>query len=246
MNNSTFLGLLELGLTEKEAQIYLSGIKIGPATAQRLAQESEIKRATVYPYIESLVAKGLFHVEVNGVRKLFIPEPPEKLATLLDSKKQMLMNIMPLLVQDYTHSSPSTNIIKMYYGLPGIKLIYDDILNHLHDGDEYLVVSDQHKWHALDPLYFENFILQRSKLNLVIKLLLQDNLHAREFKQKEHQYNEQIKLIPQNIDLRINMIILPSKVIITQTVEPLLAILIENPNVAAMNKVLFNIIWEMI
>lgn len=38
--------------------------------------------------------------------------------------------------------------------------------------------------------------------------------------------------------------ILPTKVIIVQIIEPLLVILIENPNVAAMNKTWFTILWE--
>lgn len=246
MNNQTYIGLLELGLPDKEALLYLSALKMGPATAQQLALESELKRSTVYPYIDALVEKGLFHIEINGTRKLFIPESPDKLSILLDRKKQILSKIMPLLVQDYVHSSPSTNTIKMYYGLSGIKLIYDDILTSLNDGDEYFVISDQKKWHELDPHYFENFILKRAKLNLVIKLLLQENPHSRKYKNKEDQYHERIKLIPKNIDLNINMVILPTKVVIVQIVEPLLAILIENPNVAAMNKTLFNVMWEIL
>lgn len=246
VNNQLLSGLFALGLTEKEASLYLSAIRIGPATAQRLAQESEIKRATVYPHIESLISKGLFHVEMRGVRKVFIAEPPERLSVLLDAKRQVLMNILPALVQEYTHASPTANTIKIYHGLAGIKLIYEDILNHIHDGDEYLVISDQEKWYALDPSYFELFIKKRAKLNLKVKLLLKDTRHSREFLKKQHQYNEEIRLFPKHIDININMVILPDKVIITQIVEPVMVIYIENPNVAAMQKVVFNTLWEMI
>lgn len=246
MNNQLLSGLLALGLTEKEASLYLSAIRIGPATAQRLSQESDIKRATVYPHLESLISKGLFHVEMRGVRKVFIAEPPEKLGGLLDVKRQVLMNIMPALVQEYTHASPTANTIKIYYGLAGIKLIYDDILNHINNGDEYLVISDQEKWYSLDPAYFESFIKKRARLNLNIKLLLQDSVHAREFLNKQYQYNEEIKLFPKHIDININMVILSNKVIITQIVDPVMVIYIENPNVAAMQKIVFNTLWEMI
>ena len=153
---------------------------------------------------------------------------------------------MPLLVQSYVQSSPANNTIKMYYGLSGIKLIYDDILSTLKDGDEYLVISDQQKWHALDPAYFEEFIVKRAKLNLVIKLILQETAHARQYKKKEDQYRENIKFIPSSMDLSINMVILPTIVMMVQLVEPVLAILIENPNVAAMNRVLFDIIWGIL
>lgn len=246
MKNQSIYGLVELGLTEKEAQLYQAALKSGPATAQILSLESGLKRATVYGCIESLIERGLLHIEIKGVRKLFIAESPNKLAALLDRKKQILTNIMPQLVQDYLHSSPPINTIKMYHGLPGIKLVYDGILSTLTPGDEYLVISDQKKWHALDPKYFEEFIQQRAKLGLIIKLILQNNKHARIYKKKDTRYQEKIKLLPENIDLNINMVIFSQKVLITQTVEPLLAILIENQNVAAMNKILFNTIWELL
>jgi sugar-specific transcriptional regulator TrmB len=244
--NQIHSGLLELGLSDKEAQLYLSAIKLGAATAQRLAQESELKRATVYPHIDSLIAKGLFHVEMRGVRKVFIPEPPEKLVKLLEMKKQTLVNILPMLTEVFVHASPANSSIKIYYGISGIKLVYDHILDSLNEGDEYLVISDQKKWFSIDPIYFDSFIKRRAKLFLDTKLLLQDNDHAREFKSREDQYHERIKLIPKNIDIKINMVILNNKVVITQLVDPVMVTLIENPNMAEMIKVLFNIIWELI
>lgn len=246
MKNQSISGLIELGLTEKEAQLYKAALKTGPTTAQILSLESGLKRATVYDCIESLIEKGLLHIEIKGVKKLFIAESPNKLVSFLDQKKQILTNIMPQLMQDYLHSSPPTNTIKMYHGLSGIKLVYDNILPALQSGEEYFVISDQKKWYDLDPNYFEEFIKKRAKHNLITKLILQDTEHARSYKAKESQYGEKIKLLPKNIDLKINMVTFSQKVLITQTVEPLLAIIIENPNVAAMNKVLFNTIWELL
>ena len=80
MNTPIIPGLTALGLTEKEAQLYQAALKSGPATAQILSLESGLKRATVYGCIDSLIAKGLLHIEIRGVRKLFIAEPPEKLS----------------------------------------------------------------------------------------------------------------------------------------------------------------------
>lgn len=246
MQNQTISGLIELGLTEKEAVLYLSALKTGPTTAQTLALESGLKRATIYGLLDSLTSKGLLHTEIKGVRKLFVVESPEKLASLLEKKKQVLTTIMPSLVQDYLHTSSTANSIKMYHGLSGIKLIYDQILDTLKEGDDYFVISDQSKWYALDPDYFETFIKKRATLNLIVKLILQDSEHGRIYQVNEEQYRQKIKFLPKNMNLNINMVIYAQNVLLVQTVEPFLAILIENPNVAAMNKVLFNTIWELL
>lgn len=244
--NQSITGLVELGLSEKEAQFYHAALKNGPTTAQVLALDSGLKRSTVYSCIESLAAKGLLHIEIDGKRKLFIAEPPEKLVSLLERKKQILNNLMPQLVQDYIHSSPPNNSIKIYHGLAGIKVVYDGILTTLKEKDDYLVISDQQKWYALDPDYFDEFIQKRALLKPTIKLILQNTEHAKKFQCKQQYYHEQIKLLPKNIDLNINMVIFGNKILITQIVEPLLAMIIENKNVAAMNKILFNIIRELL
>lgn len=247
MEKKITANLIALGLSDKESALYYSALKLGPATAQRLSLESGIKRATVYGCIDSLIAKGLFHIEVKGTRKLYVPETPEKLSSLLDQKKQLLAEIMPQLVQNYMHSAASSsNAIKIYQGLNKIKLVYDQILETLKEDDEYLVISDQQKWHALDANYFEEFIKKRASMNLIIKIILQDTAHAKKYKEKEDQYNEKIKMLPKHIELNTNMVILPNKVIIVQTVEPLMAIVIENVNIAAMNKTLFHTIWSLI
>lgn len=242
VDKAQFSALIELGLSEKEAQVYLAALKRGGATAQLLSLESGIKRATVYGCIESLIAKGLLHTEIKGVRKLFIPETPAKLAALLEQKKQVLANIMPQLTQQYLHAAPNINTIKIYHGLTGIKSIYDHILDELQPNDEYLVISDHQKWLQLDSAYFDNFTKKRDKIGLILRLILKDTRLAKDYKKK---VKEKIKILPGHIDLNVNMVILPSKVIILQTIEPLLAIVIENQSIAAMNKALFNIIWEL-
>lgn len=246
MNHQSIPALTELGLSEKEAMLYTAALRRGAATAQVLALESGLKRATVYGCIESLIEKGLLHIEVSGVRKLFIAESPEKLAALLERKKQILTNVMPQLVQDYLQRSSNDNSIKMYQGLSGIKLVYDNLLIDLQQGEDYLVISDQKKWYDLDPVYFEAFIQKRANYRLNTKLILQDNSHAKQFQKKQNDYREIIKLLPKEVNLNINMVIVGNKTIITQTVEPLLAILIVNTNVAAMNRILFNTIWALI
>ena len=79
-----------------------------------------------------------------------------------------------------------------------------------------------------------------------IRLLLQDSPSARRNKPLEGAFNEQIKILPKQYELATNMIIVPHKVIIVQTVQPVMALVIENKSVVQMNKVLFEMIWQSI
>ena len=54
----TIKALLDFGLTEQEAQTYLTLFKLGGATASVLAKEAGLKRTTIYPILKALSQKG--------------------------------------------------------------------------------------------------------------------------------------------------------------------------------------------
>jgi sugar-specific transcriptional regulator TrmB len=238
--------LREIGLSENEATIYLAALTRGPTTALYLSRASGIKRSTVYATLETLQQRGLMHTESRGFKRLFVPENPDKLESVLENRKRLLQGALPELSALFFKLDKNETAIKHYKSLDGIKRVYDSLLAELKPKDFYLVISDQQKCISHDPKYFERFKRERAKMKLSIRLLLQDSPSARRNKPLEGTYNEQIKILPKQYELATNMIIVPHKVIIVQTVEPVLALVIENKSVVQMNKVLFEMIWESI
>lgn len=235
-----------VGLSENETTIYLAALSQGPTTAATLSKQSGIKRTTVYSAIESLQEKGLIHEEPRGLKRVFVAEHPEKLDFVVEVQRQHLQSILPDLSSMYFQVDDTAGSIKTYSGLDGIKRVYDGLLKQLKEGDFYLVISDQQKWISHDPVYFEKFKRERAKLGLTIRLLLQDLPSARRNKPLQRNYNESLKILPKQVELATNMVIVPHKVIIVQTVEPLRALVIESKAVVQMNRVLFDIIWQAI
>lgn len=82
--------LKSLGLTDKEIEIYLAGLRLGPATAQELAESSEVKRPTVYFIVDRLKKIGLANQSFLGKKKVFEMAPPEKLAKFIEEEKAKL------------------------------------------------------------------------------------------------------------------------------------------------------------
>ncbi len=50
--------IIDLGLSEKEADIYLTLLSMGSSTIDALAKETKIKRSTVYVQLKTLLKKG--------------------------------------------------------------------------------------------------------------------------------------------------------------------------------------------
>lgn len=119
--------LQKIGLTEKEASLYMAGLETGPATLQQLVDVSGLKRATVYDVIASLKEKGLMKTVARGKRKVYIAEEPHNLFSLLKQKETVLHSILGnlLALQNSAADKPS---VRIYQGIGGVKEIYEDTL----------------------------------------------------------------------------------------------------------------------
>lgn len=235
--------LIDFGLSEYEAMVYLASLSLGPATVNEIAKRSGVKRTTVYPVIESLKNKGIMSIQINGLKKTYRAESPEKLEGIIEQKKARLKRMMPELtaIQNLKNNE---SFIKYYEGVKGVKTVYDSILDGLRPGDEYLIISDMERFLKMDREYFTNFIDRRAKLNLKVKTIIHDTEDAQYYKKIERNTNQEIKILDKSADFTANLVILPNKVVITQIVEPILSIVIENKSIVDMQRKEFNIIWN--
>src|SRR3989338_8163639 len=106
--------LKKIGLSENEAEVYITLLELGSATAQEIATKSGIKRTTIYVQIEALMKMGLvssFEKEMNNgkvPKTYFRAEDPEHLKkivgkerALMAERESMLEKILPGLGKIY-------------------------------------------------------------------------------------------------------------------------------------------------
>ncbi len=106
MEDSVVQSLEELGLSEKEAKVYMAALALGPSPVQKIADAAGIKRVTTYVILESLTNLGLASQSTRGKKTYFVAEDPISLRRLvkkkeqeLDDQKQNLENILPALTK---------------------------------------------------------------------------------------------------------------------------------------------------
>lgn len=237
--------LSQIGLSEHEAAVYLAGLKLGNTSVLQLAKISGIKRTTVYSVVDCLIQHGLMRIDIKGFKKYYVSESPDKLEQILIKQKNLLNNVMPELSSIYNVQS-GESLIKYYQGIKSLKSVYEDLITSVQRGDDYLIISDQSKWYELDPEYFEDFTRRRSKLKINIKMLLTRSKSADKFKQKEDFYNVKIKFLPEGTKLSTNLVIIPQKVLIQQTIAPVFAMVIDNKSIIQMHREQFYLIWNTI
>ncbi len=239
--------LQELGLSEKEAAIYLAALSLGPCSVLQLSRTSDIKRTTIYPLIDSLTHKGLVVREMRGWKEYMVASDPVMLQQLLEQRKHDLNALLPEL--SALHNSERIgDVVRQYEGLTGIKSIYEDVLASIHPQDEYCVISNMATWLSLDESFFRDFQERRGEYARIhrvsIRLLLQDNEEARWMKKHEKNFCVQVKFLPKEVVLKTNTIIVPSFLVIHQMEPRLIAFTLTTKNIIRAQKAMFDILWN--
>ena len=237
--------LLDIGLSENEAAVYLALLSLGPSPVIKVARGTGIKRTTVYVVLENLMQKGVVALELRGFKKLYVAESPEKLVSVLDERRNRLARDIPELLSLYNLKGGESTM-KFYEGFEGLKQVYESMLRDIRPHEVYRVLSHLEPVVNLDSDFFNDFFRRRGKLPIEIRLLLQDTPEARRRKPLEKNFNEHIKILPPKVSLVTNLVVIPRRVLIQQSREPVFGIVIENKSIIEMHEQMFDIMWQSI
>lgn len=119
--------LLNLGLSEGEAKVYLSLLKLGPSPVSEITKDTGQHRTTVYDFLDHLLEKGLVSSVTKESVKYFKVSPPEKFQDLLKEKEENLALVMPQL-KALAEFSKEELAVEVYKGKEGLKFYLKDIL----------------------------------------------------------------------------------------------------------------------
>ncbi|MEK6825514.1 MAG: helix-turn-helix domain-containing protein [Nanoarchaeota archaeon] len=121
--------LIKLGLTEKEACVYLVCLKAGEVTANRISELSHLPRSTTYDLLDKLRHLGLISTYIKDSRTHFKANSPESLKVILNEKREILDKVLPDLrnIQNIITDRPYAEV---FQGKNAILKILNEILDN--------------------------------------------------------------------------------------------------------------------
>ena len=124
------LELRKLGLKEKEVQVYLAGLELGPSSVQKIAKKARITRPTTYEIIKTLEKKGLFIETKQKKKRLFVAQSPERILGILriqkreiEEKEREFIRIIAALESKYSKEKEGIKVFKGKEGLRALEEI---------------------------------------------------------------------------------------------------------------------------
>lgn len=126
--------LTKIGLSEKEAAVYLALLELGSDTVQNIGKKANVNRATTYVILDSLAKKGVVSTVEKGKKTYFAAESPETLVRLLhlrdaEMKEQdrQLRELLPQLKGIY-NLAENKPVVRFYEGKDGLRVMHDEFL----------------------------------------------------------------------------------------------------------------------
>jgi DNA-binding MarR family transcriptional regulator len=236
------IALENIGLSAKEARVYLAALSLGPSTVSKIAVSAEVNRTTVYPIVRRLISRGLMGREIRGFKEFLFAERPERLEGLVDAKRKSFLDLLPELAALHNLGGDD-GTIRYYEGLEGVKSVYENLLTETRAGDDYLVIADERQWIEVDAKYFLRFMERRSRLPFKVRMLLEDSQVAREREEFGKNLNQRVKILPHGTSLQVNIVVTPQQVVIHQLVPPISAIVIRNKSSVVAMRQCFEVMW---
>ncbi len=119
--------LQKIGLSDKEARLFIAGLQLGPASVQELARESGLKRTTVYEVLKGLQEKNLVNMSQQEKKRFYIMEEPENVRLFLKQREKVFQQILPEL-EALKNLSSTRPTVGLYEGRSGLEKIYEDMI----------------------------------------------------------------------------------------------------------------------
>lgn len=139
--------LQKIGLSEKEAKVYLSALELGPSPVQKIASKAKVNRATTYVILEGLMKKGIITTFDQGKKRLFVAEGPHALKNVihqqqqeLDKKEKLLESLFNELMSVH-NLLPNKPVVRFYEGKEGLKTMLDQEFLSMKSNEALLVYS---------------------------------------------------------------------------------------------------------
>jgi hypothetical protein len=129
--------LSELGLTQKEQQIFLALTELGVQPASVVARHCSLDRVTTYKHLKKLAEQGLVKMYYTHAIQHFGVEGPDAIERLLREREEHLKGMfeqLPTIVKQFAALSGAGHAlprVQVFEGTNGIKSCFRDVLHEL-------------------------------------------------------------------------------------------------------------------
>lgn len=188
--------LKKIGLSEKQAKVYVATLELGIATVQTIAMKAMVKRPTTYLILEELQEQGLVSLVPKASKVFYSAESPEKLLSGLNKKQELIKRFLPNILALYNTKSEKPKI-QLFEGREGVLSVYEKVFSSP-SVDFFCNISDVMGSFAELPVELKKMALNKKiKVRELLTQSHADIVHAK--KMPQHEFYEN-RFVPKHME----------------------------------------------
>ena len=238
--------LKEIGLSASEANTYLALHSIGTNPVSTIAKNAGISRSTCYTILDRLLQKGFVQETIKRNITYYTAVEPKYVLDHLKFKHQELEEK----IENLSHTLANFDLLKNAYqkkpkvvffeGANGVRNIMENTLTATKMIRAYACLDGI--THLL-PGYFPKYYKRRTEKGIAVKAIYPASVHSYLHKLKDKEELRESRLIPEEFNCHLDIIIFDNKVAITSIKEQF-GVLIESESMANAQRKIFDLFWE--
>lgn len=236
--------LTKYGLSPKEASIYAACISLGEASANEIAQKSQVPRTLTYDILERLMEMGLvFHQLQNGV-KSFAAVDPDELLRILKEKETAIRKAMPELKAIQKQTGSRRPKVSLFVGKDGMKTVMNEILRS--NAKEFQAYGSSRSSYELIPAFMEQWHQERIKKRVLMRVIYNN---TKQSKQRIQKYQKSLQLSeyrisPISLESPTATLIYGENVVLQSWTPEPFSVLIQSKEMAENQREYFKELWK--
>jgi len=232
--------LYDLGLSNREVDVYLELLKRGPSRAGVLIRAVNAPNSVMHLTLARLVSSGFLSYVLKGQIKTYAAVEPRRLIEIAEQKRRKLEEIIPSLSALRETAPPPQ--AEVYEGVTGLKNMCFSLIQDAKPGDEYLFLgfsSSNQEYQEDVYTFYREFTTSRLERGLILRGIAHES--SREIFRSYRWPHKNIRFV--SFPIIQNLSVCGDKAIIVPWNETRTSFLITSRSFTDNLRAYFNAIW---
>lgn len=234
--------LEQIGLSNKQARIYLACLELGETAIKEIAKKAGLKRTTIYDLIEEMLNLGYLKQTVKEKKKRYLAAAPNELEIIIKKREMLLGQILPML-NSMSNVSKFKPKIWFYEGVEGLKEVYSDSLRY---SGEILAIGGEDIVSVVGIDWILDYVKKRVKKGIRVRgIIAKTDLLEKELISKSQEQLRASKIIDRNkYPFPIEINIYGHQRVNFVSAREQMAVIIEGAEIFRAMKSFFELLWD--
>jgi len=233
--------LINIGLTDKEANVYLACLELGQSPASDIALRAKMNRVTTYDILKKLIHRGYVSTFTQNGTKTFTATDPDSIRNEVRKNYMDFKSALPDLRR--LHGKTQHPHIRYYEGPEAIKKVYADTLTAK---TELLNYADSRLVRQFWPNYDQEYVAERVKKKIYLRGIAPQDDYGDLVAEQNKASHREIRLVPgDKFPFHNEINVYDDKVsIVSFGEDEVLGMIIQSQEIADTQRAIFTMAWS--